>query len=101
MTRDSFARALQFGAQLAARDGLLYLGACGPAWAVGTLTWHASFYYAKAASFCTHALAVTRHAGAFSCHLAYTVTVSTGHGSGAFARWVQADAPFISDRPAC
>ena len=62
VTRDGFAHALRFGAQLAARDGLLYLGACGPEWAAGTLTWHGGFYYAKAASFCTHALAVTRHA---------------------------------------
>ena len=61
VTPDNFAHALHFGARLAARDGLLYLGACGPEWAAGTLTWHGGFYYAKAAAFCTHALAVTRH----------------------------------------
>ena len=38
VTQENFAHALQFGARLAARDGLLYLGACGPEWAAGTLT---------------------------------------------------------------
>ena len=66
VTPASFMQALEYGAQLAAHDGLLYLGACGPDWATGTRVSHGGFDYAKAASFCTHALAVTRHA-ASSC----------------------------------
>lgn len=87
VTPNIFAQALQFGAQLAARDGLLYLGACGPEWAAGTLTLHGGLYFAKAASFCTHALAVTRHATQFLAqhHLtcqAYTSEWGTGESSG-------------------
>ncbi|KAK9833276.1 hypothetical protein WJX81_001946 [Elliptochloris bilobata] len=57
---DSFAAALAYGAEHAVHDGLLYLGACGPDFDESTRTSHGGFEYAKAASFCSHALALTR-----------------------------------------
>ena len=57
----AFAEAYAHGKGLAAEDGLLYLGACGPDCNESIVSSFQKVQFMKCASYCTHAFAIKKH----------------------------------------